>query len=383
MRSKALKIVSSLLAGLMIVMALAGCTVQDETPVEDDTSVQEETPVVEDTPETITFTDGFDHEVTVTKPVDTVVSGISMISELMVALGEKDHIIAIDRSTATSAFIFYDLLSLPDITTSEDNHYAVDYEAIIELDPDVFITGVVPQDGFDDIVAALEPEIPVIALSYDTPDEIVASVELLGELFDCQEAADEYIEFFQGTIDMIAERTADIPEEDKPVVYYEWLPYYTFNKDLYIYQNQIDLAGGVNAAADMATTYGTIDPEWVIEQDPDIILSMTMDYTYMGYDAVECGYEVDDYSSMIAYRDSILNRSELSGVTAIKEGRVYVFHYNLSALSCIGYAYMAKWLHPDLFEDLDPQALHQEWLTRFMGIDYDLDEHGVFVYPQE
>jgi iron complex transport system substrate-binding protein len=45
-------------------------------------------------------------------------------------------------------------------------------------------------------------------------------------------------------------------------------------------------------------------------------------------------------------------------------------------------AYMAKWLHPELFSDLDPQAIHQEYLTDFLGIDYDLSEHGVFVYPE-
>ena len=54
----------------------------------------------------------------------------------------------------------------------------------------------------------------------------------------------------------------------------------------------------------------------------------------------------------------------------------------LTTFSALGYAYLAKWLHPDLFKDFDPQAIHQEYLTRFMGIDYDLDEHGVFVYPE-
>ncbi len=47
----------------------------------------------------------------------------------------------------------------------------------------------------------------------------------------------------------------------------------------------------------------------------------------------------------------------------------------------IGTAYMAKWFHPELFEDLDPEAIHQEYLTEFQGLDYDLNEHGVFVYP--
>jgi iron complex transport system substrate-binding protein len=41
----------------------------------------------------------------------------------------------------------------------------------------------------------------------------------------------------------------------------------------------------------------------------------------------------------------------------------------------------AKLLHPELFEDLDPEAVHKEYLNRFQRIDYDLDDHGVFVYP--
>jgi iron complex transport system substrate-binding protein len=32
---------------------------------------------------------------------------------------------------------------------------------------------------------------------------------------------------------------------------------------------------------------------------------------------------------------------------------------------------------------LDPNALHQEYLTRFQGLDIDLDEKGVFVYHPE
>jgi iron complex transport system substrate-binding protein len=43
---------------------------------------------------------------------------------------------------------------------------------------------------------------------------------------------------------------------------------------------------------------------------------------------------------------------------------------------------MAEWFHPTLFSDLDPQAIHQQYLTDFMRIDYDLSEHGVFAYPE-
>ena len=42
---------------------------------------------------------------------------------------------------------------------------------------------------------------------------------------------------------------------------------------------------------------------------------------------------------------------------------------------------MAKWLHPEIFQDLDPQEIQQEYLNKFQGIDYDLNKYGAFVYP--
>jgi iron complex transport system substrate-binding protein len=49
----------------------------------------------------------------------------------------------------------------------------------------------------------------------------------------------------------------------------------------------------------------------------------------------------------------------------------------------VGIAYMAKWLYPDLFQDLDPHAIHQEYLTKFQGLPEDfMDNHGIFAYPE-
>jgi iron complex transport system substrate-binding protein len=47
----------------------------------------------------------------------------------------------------------------------------------------------------------------------------------------------------------------------------------------------------------------------------------------------------------------------------------------------LGIPYVAKLLYPDLFADLDPDAIHQEFLTRFLRIDYDVSKQGVFIYP--
>jgi len=144
------------------------------------------------------------------------------------------------------------------------------------------------------------------------------------------------------------------------------------------YHWKIVAAGGKNIFGDLEPMYPVVDTEEIIERDPEIIV-------WSGGSKVG-GYllEVEDTSELETLRDKIMSRPELHGVTAVKNGTVYVItsHILGGARNFVSIGYMAKWFHPDLFEDLDPKAIHQEYLTRFQGLDYDLDEHGVFVYPE-
>ena len=118
-----------------------------------------------------------------------------------------------------------------------------------------------------------------------------------------------------------------------------------------------------------------IDPEDVIVRNPAIIVKQ--DYTRGEY-----GYNVDDATGLKDARDEIMGRSGLSEVRAVKNGDVHLIVKEITGgKHFIAVGYFGKWFHPDLFEDLNPQAIHQEYLTDFQGLDYDLSEHGVFVYP--
>ena len=158
-------------------------------------------------------------------------------------------------------------------------------------------------------------------------------------------------------------------------MYYEFYSDYTTAYG--IWNMMITTAGGIDIAADLSEGYESVkvDPEWVVEQNPEIIVRDTF------YASI--GYEGDDPSKMKTERDAIMARPELTGVTAVVDGKVYVISYDVADTlrSFVGIAYLAKWFHPDLFEDLNPQAIHQEYLTEFQGLDYELNEHGVFVYP--
>jgi iron complex transport system substrate-binding protein len=73
----------------------------------------------------------------------------------------------------------------------------------------------------------------------------------------------------------------------------------------------------------------------------------------------------------------------LAYVNAVKNGKVYAIHYDIvtGPGAFISVLYYAKLFNPDIFEDLDVQMIHQEYVDRFKRIDYNVYEHGVFVYP--
>ena len=332
----------------------------------------------------LTLLDDADRIVTVNKPMETIVSGDTSVCAMIRALKAKDRLIGIPKSVAKMTTLFPEMGKLQII----GSHYTLDYEMVYKLDPDIFIIyapSAKYSGDFEDMVDKLEPQTKVLGLSFMMPGTMVENVRKLGYILDKREEAEEFIAWYEGHMDTIEERVSDIPEEDKPRVIYELYPGYDYKvitKPQSRHEHMV-IAGGINIAADLSAGswgpgYADVDPEWVIVENPDIILKTTTSTR------TSSGYDVDDQAEMRALRDSIMNRPELANVEAVKNGQVYVFTTDITAtiyFVCIGY--FAKWFHPELFSDFDPQAVHQEYIDRFCpGVDYDLSEHGVFVYPE-
>ena len=96
------------------------------------------------------------------------------------------------------------------------------------------------------------------------------------------------------------------------------------------------------------------------------------------------GYDYDDPAGMKRILDDLTSCPELADVSAMEGGRVHVVASDIrcGVQQVVSTAYFAKWFHPDIFEDIDPQMIRQEYLGRFQRIDFNVSEHGVFVYPE-
>ena len=320
----------------------------------------------------LTIVDSAERIVTVNKPIERVIPLNTNILETMRSIKAKDKVIAIETYyTERDAIFFAEFSDYPKVGSCFDP----DIEAVLELKPDVVLWYPSYCTSKKEIIDTLE-SVGTVVLGFDCykPDTYMEEVEKLGYLFETDEA-EKFIDFHQEYMNSIKEQVEGLSEEERPSVYWESLvkPYGTAGAKSG-YNQKIWIAGGNNIFGDKPYTTFDVDPEEVITRNPEFIVKTSN----IG------GYGLDDTTGLKEVRDEIMDRSELATITAVENGDVYVMYERIMGgarhFICIGY--MAKWFHPNLFSDLDPQAIHQEYLTRFQGLDIDLDEKGVFVYPE-
>ena len=330
----------------------------------------------------ITIVDEADRIVTIDMPVERIVSArFGYAAEVMRALGAKDKIVGVGKYLASMEIYFPELSKLPNVGAGS----SMDYEMILSLNPDLVITTQSKPTGH----AEKLPGIPVVAFNFYTQKKMNEEVKKLGYILRKKDEAKYFTDsFHKKYTNLIKTRTEGLSEEERPRVYVErhhkaYKTYAGTCKDGTGYVQQvIDMAGGRNIFADITVSGSSIfdvDPEEVVKRNPDIIIKYISAYTK------NAGYWMDDPSQAKATRDEIMSRPELANVNAVKNGRVYMINMGITAGPGypIGNAYFGKWLQPELFEDLDTQAIHQEYLTEFQGLDFDVSKHGVFVYHPE
>ena len=329
----------------------------------------------------LTLLDSADRIVTVKKPLKRLIPTYPQAIETLRSIKvPEDVIVGLGTwPTPLDPVFFAEFRDVPCIGTG----WNPDVEAILELNPDaVILTALSAVQDVTPVVDVLESAgITVLRFKLQTPEIYHEEVEKLGYIFE-KEKAEEYLDWREGILKSIIDIVEKIPEEDRPKVYFA--P--SFNDGVYYIYGRyayIDMAGGKDIFADYPGKYMPVDPEAVMGRDPDIIVRVAP-WTAGGY-----GLDADDTTEMKALREEILSQPELQKVKAVNDERVYIIADHLvsffPASGCrqfVQIAYQAKWFHPELFEDLDPKAIHQEYLTRFQGLDIDLEEKGVFAYPE-
>ena len=333
-------------------------------------------------PESIVVTDSKGREVTVNLPVNRIAFSHFSTGEALRIVDAWDLVVGRDNYTS-SKIVFPGLEDVPCIATGQ-NVYNLNCEKIYELDVDLFIAVDIPIPGFDDLISRLEPDIPVVALNFHEPSTIKINLEKLGQLLGRTKEVEEYVHWYDSVISELETQTGSLYDSEKVSLFYKtgWGgidDIQTFSDSFQAIPERNRLSGSINIAGDLASSGGwvqNVDSEWLMTQDVDVLIVADPHPEALGLG-------VDDKVLIRKYWSEVLKHPLYSELDAIKNERVYMFSSEFFGTPrfIIGAAYLAKWCHPNLFKNFSPQDVHQEYLSRFMRIDYDLNEHGVFVYP--
>lgn len=331
--------------------------------------------IISGTEENLTIIDSANSTVTVKYPITTLVSLNQHSAECIKILGKEDKIIGVEQYVADKTEFFPDLCKLPVVKSGTN----CDFEKILSMQPDVAIA--YGWNGASstslEYKKSLEPHVTVIGLNLYQPYNISQEMAQLGYLMGNPEKAYEFIDFYEAYLEKIKEKVSQIPKDKMVRVYLEQNKDFTAASNGSGLNDICTLAGGDNIGLGLTGSSPTVDPEWVIQENPEVIIkTANHGNKYMGY-------EKENATDAKALREAIMNRTGWQNIDAVKNNRVFMLSDSNAAKPTffIGVAYLAKFFYPDQFADLDPQAIHQEYLTRFQRLDYNLKEHGVFAYP--
>jgi iron complex transport system substrate-binding protein len=342
--------------------------------------------------EATTVTDITGREVEVQTPVDTVILGEGRLIYAVAALenenpfqrvvGWRDDLNKADPDTYAVYREKYPAIDeIPTFGGIKEGTF--DVEQAISLDPDVVIMnleakGATEDAGLDDKLA--RAGIPLVYVDFrEAPmRNTEASLRILGTLFGEEERAQELIAFRAEQIARVTDRLAEADPE-KPLVFLERAG--GFSEECCMsfgsenFGRMLEMAGGINMAADIIPgTFGTVNPEQIIASDPEQIIVTGANWeAYVPgghWVGLGPGADLGEAREKLA---GLMARPAFQGVEAVEDGNVHaVWHqfYN-SPYQFVVIQQMAKWLHPELFEDLDPEATFRELHERFLPVAYE------------
>ncbi|MCL2134008.1 MAG: ABC transporter substrate-binding protein [Candidatus Bathyarchaeota archaeon] len=327
-------------------------------------------------PTTITVIDGVGNTVTVQLPIKRVIVMDAGLGETLCGMGAENLIVGRTGDVVLPS-------SMIDVPLVGENAYYLNVEEVLELEPDIIISGNLITYNEGAYPQLQNAGIPIYIANTNAPEPLTNPIDMTSEqlynyptiidhtcslmqnltsIVGHQKEVTAYVNWAQSYNKIVKDRVAALPQDQQVTVFLDWYdyPYNTWG-DLGIYQ-----AGGVNIANKQLMYSATLSPEFVVAQNPSVIIELISSSTH-------------DANDFVAVKTDILNQPKLQNVDAVKNGRVYVCDFSArnGPRAIIGYLYWAKCIHPELFTDIDLEDVTQQINKQF----FDTPIIGVYCYP--
>lgn len=332
--------------------------------------------------EMITLVDDRGIEVTLPKnPERIVISSIlPLTSVYCLYRGGTEGLVGIAAAAMSAAENSYLAKMYPEILDLPYEFSAggqVNIEEVMELKPDVVFYRANEEDEGDMYIQA---GIPAVAFSTskfgsDTIATFSGWITLLDQIFGGGDKTQGIVERGNEIVEMLRERTANLTEEERPsaVVFSGFADGELKVAGGNIFSEFYITEGGAYNCATELSGSKNVNMEQIYQWDPDVIFINNF-----------CPYVPEDF-----YNNAIENY-DWSNVSAVKNKRVYKFPlgtyrwYPPAGDAPLSLVWVAKQIHPELFEDIDMDAMVKDYYKEFYGYELtDEDLAEIYNPPRE
>ncbi len=249
-------------------------------------------------------------------------------------------------------------------------------EQALASNPDVAILsgGYGPSARSGEVIRKLEAAgIPVVFIDFvEAPlKNTVPSIHLLGRLLGREAQAEAFAQFYQSRLDRIRTRLA----QSKLTIPTVLMHAHAGMNDCCNAPARatigafIDVAGGYNIAVDvLKQPTGQLSSEYVMSRNPDIYVG-TGGIHLDAVGGLVMGPGVDPAVSRERLA-KVVSNPVLAGLSAVQNGRVHgIWHlFNNMPLNVLAIEALARWFHPSVFADVDPDASLREVNEKFLPV---------------
>ena len=298
----------------------------------------------------ITVKDQAGREVTIEKAPEKLVSGYYISTSLLIALGLEDQMVGIEAKANKRAIYRLsapELIDLPSVGSAKE----FDLEGCAALEPDLVILPVKLKNAAKTLESL---GIDVLLVNPEDQELLNEMIDLIAAATGTTEKAQKLKDFTLAQEKLLADKLA---AAEKPSVYLAGNSNMLSTAGDSMYQSDmIRLAGGVNAAAEIA------DPYWV-EISYEQLLAWDPEYIVLASDA---SYTIEE----------VLADPNLADCKAVINSHVYQLPNKAEAWDSpvpsgiLGAVWLANALHPELFSQETCDKLIDEYYETFYGFTY-------------
>jgi iron complex transport system substrate-binding protein len=337
--------ISGILSINVIVIAIISCgCISADVPTQSLNSDKNETPNL------VTITDLLNRSVTIPVPSERLIPNHNDVVELLLALDAEDTIIGAPEESLTDP----DFQGRLENVTNIGDRRVPNVETLLTLKPDVLIV-MSHKTRNDDILQS--HNLTILYLDCYKLDTLPREAMILGTLTNRETKAKEYVDFIEKYQNLVSSR---IPKGGlNTTIYAE--KYSDFEPESGGTQTDqmIQILHGKNIAHDLPQVI-KVSPEWVIDQNPGIILRFESNTFLRNGGALKDRY------------GEIINRSGFERIDAVRNHQVYVLQSDMfySPRAVVGLVYLAKILYPKEFSDINPDTILKEYEEKFLPVSY-------------